>query len=115
RGMIEFEVTVPGIFSDGDEIHGGLFTILLDTILATAAWSRMDTFQPLATINLKTDFFIDAKSGDVMLFRATCQSIEDDVAFCQGMAFGPDGKPVAQADGTFMVGTTSPAVKGSRL
>ncbi|MEM9234989.1 MAG: hypothetical protein AAGA69_12225, partial [Pseudomonadota bacterium] len=29
RGMIEFEVTVPGIFSDGDEIHGGLFTILL--------------------------------------------------------------------------------------
>ena len=115
RGMIEFDVTLPELFADGDAIHGGLYTILLDTTLAAAAWTRMDTFQPLATINLKTDFFGEARAGEKLRLTAHCQSISNDVAFCQGTASTIDGTPVAQADGTFIVGTSSPAVKGSRL
>lgn len=114
RGHVSFEVTMPDLFSDGKTIHGGLFTILLDTILASAAWTRMDEFMPLATINLKTDYFSDTRPGDKITLEANCQSIANEVAFCQGTAFSDNGEPVAQADGTFMVGTVS-ATKGSRL
>lgn len=115
RGHVEFEGKLPGHFADGEHMHGGFFTILLDTVLAVAAWSRMEVFQPMATINLKTDFFTDVAPLSDMKIKATCPSIADDVAFCQGTIFTGDGTPIAQADGTFMVGTTSPSVKGSRL
>lgn len=117
RGYVEMAVTMPEPFTDGEVIHGGLYSILLDTILAVAAWSKLDTFQPLATINLKTDFFTAAKAGEVLSFTATCRSVVNDVAFCQGSVTAASGDPVAQADGTFMVGTSAaaPTAKGSRL
>lgn len=115
RGHISFEVTMPELYTDGGVIHGGLFTILLDTILAASAWTLMDEFQPLATINLKSDYFIDVHPGDVIRFKAVCQSIADSVAFCQGTAYNRDREPVAQADGTFMVGTGSQKTAESRL
>jgi acyl-coenzyme A thioesterase PaaI-like protein len=115
RGVVEFQGRFPEHFADGEVMHGGFFTILLDTVLAVAAWSRMDTFEPMATINLKTDFFEGAAPGSEMRIKATCDSIADDVASCQGTIYTANGSPIAQADGTFMVGTKSPAVKGSRL
>ncbi|MEM6649708.1 MAG: PaaI family thioesterase [Pseudomonadota bacterium] len=115
RGNVAFAITLPTHFSDGEEIHGGLFTILLDTILAVAAWTKMDVFQPQATINLKTDFFASVPPGTTIECHATCEDIVDEVAFCRGRALCPDGKKLAHAAGTFMVGTSSSTPKGSRL
>ncbi|ADM09810.1 hypothetical protein PB2503_08774 [Parvularcula bermudensis HTCC2503] len=117
RGLLEVDATMPEVFADDGPVFGGLYTILLDTILAMTAWTAMDKFETLATINLKTDFFGDAQPGEVLRFRSQCPSIIDQVAFCQGLVTAADGRAIAQADGTFMVGTSRKAskAKGSRL
>lgn len=114
-GQVAFSMTPPASFADDEQIHGGLYTILLDTILAVAAWTKMEAFQPLATINLKTDFFASVPPGTAIECRAACEGIVDEVAFCHGSALGPDGTTLAQAAGTFMVGTASASNQGSRL
>lgn len=116
RGRIVVEVTLPDEFVDDGVIHGGLYTILLDTFLAAAGWSRMERFEPLATINLKTDFFADSMPGDVVTITCDCAAIAHGVAFCHGTVNSSTGDPVAQAEGTFMIGTSSAkTARGSRL
>lgn len=114
RGEIEVSVTIPEAFADGPSLHGGIFTTLLDTILAVSAWTQMEQFEPLATINLKTDFFHPAPPGVVVTCTAQCEGILEEVAVCHGRAILPSGQTIAHAAGTFMVGTTM-ATKGSRL
>ncbi|MGV6801771.1 MAG: PaaI family thioesterase [bacterium] len=115
RGTMSCTLTAIEAFSDGAVIHGGMFTILLDTILAYAVWTRMDNFKPIATINLKTDYLGHATPGDRIICNAHCQNIHDNVAFCTGNAVLADTKsPIANAAGTFMVGTKNISAK-SRL
>lgn len=115
KGRLVADITLPEDFDDEGMIHGGLFTILLDTFLATAAWSMMDVFQPVATINLKTDFFHSVPPSERVRLDAECSTISDDVAFCRGNVARIGGMQVAQAEGTFMVGLSSTTQKGSRL
>lgn len=114
RGRIRVAITLPPQFADGDVIHGGLYTILLDTLLAVAGWTQMDEFLPQATISLHTDFFSDAAPGETVICEASCAGIVNDVAFCKGAASRRDGTLLVQAAGTFLVGTTSKR-KESRL
>lgn len=114
RGDVQIDITLPDTFDDGGKIFGGFYTILLDTILAVAAWTKMDVFEPLATINLKTDFFDSVPGGETIRCHAQCEGITDEVAFCHGRAITLEGHILAHAAGTFMVGT-SKSVEGSRL
>lgn len=106
RGEAAFTLSVPGQFSEGAAIHGGVFTILLDTILAYTVWTRMEKFEPIATINLKTDYLGHALPDEKIVCTAWCEGITDDVAFCTGKAaHAGTGETIAMAEGTFMVGT----------
>ncbi|NHK27423.1 PaaI family thioesterase [Parvularcula flava] len=112
RGQADFSITVPADFSEGASasgervIHGGIFTILLDTILAYTVWTRLDQFMPIATINLKTDYLGHAEPEQAIKVMAHCEGIADDVAFCSGKAVCAEtGDVIALAEGTFMVGT----------
>ena len=106
RGEVGFVLSVPEDFADGDHVHGGIFTILLDTILGYSVWSRMEEFAAIATINLKTDFFGTTEAGQRVHFKATCEGIRDDVAVCSARAeCETTGELIATGAGTFMVGT----------
>ena len=106
RGQADFSITVPADFSEGNVVHGGIFTILLDTILAYTVWTRLDKFMPIATINLKTDYLGHAEPEQAIKVMAHCEGIADDVAFCSGKAVcAGTGDVIALAEGTFMVGT----------
>lgn len=106
RGRADFSITVPADFSEGTVIHGGIFTILLDTILAYTVWTRLDRFMPIATINLKTDYLGHAEPEQAIRVMAECEGIADDVAFCSGKAVCAEtGDVIALAEGTFMLGT----------
>ncbi|WOI54646.1 PaaI family thioesterase [Parvularcula sp. LCG005] len=113
-GSVAVEITLPAAFADDDETFGGLYTILLDTILAVGAWTRMDAFAPLSTINLKTDFFSPATTGNVVLCEAECDGIIDNVAVCSGR-MTRDGQLAAKAQGTFLVSRPDGSATGSRL
>ena len=115
RGEASFNLTPDEDFADGEIIHGGVFTILLDTILAYTVWTRLDKFKPIATINLKTDYLSSVTPGTRIICDAICEGIEDDVAYCSGKATCKDtGRLIATAAGTFMVGTKGKS-SGSRL
>ncbi len=116
RGEATIKVTLPATFADGDEIHGGFYTIMLDTLLGVSAWSMMEVFQPIVTINLKTDFYRSAPPKTDILFTAHCEGIVDDVAVCHGRATTEQGDLLAHAAGTFLVSRGKSAEgKESRL
>lgn len=110
RGEIAISVTPTDRFLDGERIHSGLMTILLDTVMGMVAWTEMEEFQPLATINLQTDTYCHAVPGKSIVTEAICEGIMDSVAICRGKASSEDGTLLATAAGTFMVGTRSAQV-----
>lgn len=115
RGEASVLITLPAEFADGDEVHGGVYTILLDSLLAVSAWTRMETFEPMVTINLKTDFYQSVPPGTEIECRAHCEGIQDQVAVCHGHAMTLGGDVLAHAAGTFLVGGATAPGKGSRL
>ncbi|MCQ8185745.1 PaaI family thioesterase [Parvularcula maris] len=110
RGELLIRVTPTETFLDGDRVHGGLMTILLDTIMGMATWAALEEFQPLATINLQTDTYDHAVAGRHVICEAICEGIADDVSIVRGKATSEDGTLLATAAGTFMVGTRSAQV-----
>ena len=114
-GEASFNLTADKAFCDGDAIHGGVFTILLDTIMSFAVMTRLEEMQAMATINLKTDYPGAATPGARIICSASCHAIRDDVAFTSGKAVDKEtGALIALAEATFMVGTRSKP-KASRL
>lgn len=108
RGDVQFEVTPTEDFLEDGVVHGGFFTVTLDTILGYAVWTSLDQFEAIATINLKTDYLADTTPGTRLICTATCLGIRDDVAFCSGRAeVDGTGEVIATAQATFMVGTKS--------
>ena len=110
RGEIVIQVTPTETFLDGGDIHPGLMTILLDTVMGMATWSDLDEFKPLATINLQTDVFCHALPGQHVVIEAICEGVMDDVSIVRGKATSGDGTLLATGAGTFMVGTRSAQV-----
>ncbi|MBB4660165.1 PaaI family thioesterase [Parvularcula dongshanensis] len=113
RGEIAFELTTAPAFADGDVMHGGFFSITLDSILAMATYLDLDVMQPIATINLKVDQARAVTPGTRVVCEARCEAITDDVAVTRGDVRLKDGTLVATGAATFMVGTRSAQV--SRL
>ena len=106
KGDVCFQVKVPVDYTDGDVVHGGIYTIILDTILGYATWTSLDELCPIATINLKTDHFRPIPPDTEIICTGTCEGIREDVAYCTGRAnLADSGELLAMAAGTFMVGT----------
>jgi len=110
RGKLVVELTPSEDFLHDGAIHSGLMTILLDTIMGASVWSRLESFTPIATINLQTDTQNHAHLGKVITCEAICEDICDDVAIARGRATSEDGTLLATAAGTFIVGTRSARV-----
>ncbi len=110
KGEVQFTITIPEEYTDGEYIHPGMFTIMLDTILGYVVWTSMDSFSPIATINLKSDYFESVSPGSSLKIIGQCEGIRNDVAYCTGKALLEEsGELIATAAGTFMVGTRSTA------
>lgn len=110
RGELAIQLTPTERFLDEGRIHPGLMTILLDTVMGFATWTGLDTFMPLATINLQTDTYDTAVPGKVIVCEAILEGIRDDVSIVRGKVTSEDGTLLATGAGTFMVGTRSAQV-----
>ena len=81
--------------------HGGVVMTLLDIAMAISANTLDDTAQGVITVEMKTSF-IGAASGTVTV-EGRCIHLGKSVAFCEGKAYGANGKLFATASGTFML------------
>lgn len=108
--VLSVKVTAPESFADadGEHAHSGFITLLLDTVMGSCVIGEMDTYQPIATIKLTCNHLEKVKTGRAVTCKATFDGIRKSVAYVRGEVFsGPDNMLVAQAIGTFMVGTRS--------
>lgn len=116
RGQATFSLTLPEAFADESGfIHGGLCTIVLDSIFGLTVFTAMEEVKPIATINLRTDYVARARAGARVQCASQCDAVDHDVAFVSGrLALEEGGAIIATASGAFMIGTKGP-MKGMRL
>jgi acyl-coenzyme A thioesterase PaaI-like protein len=116
KGKATFAVDLPGDFTGADGvIHGGLLTIIMDSIFGLSVFTALDKLKPVATINLRSDYLADAAPGERVICDAECYEIRNEVAFVAGRVTTKEsGLLLASGSGAFMVGTRGIS-KGSRL
>lgn len=116
KGKASFSIAMPATFADADgAVHGGLFTIILDSIFGLTVFTALEEIKPIATINLRTDYVGTAMAGARAVCAAECDAIRGDVAHVVGrLTLEGDRGLIATGAGAFMVGTKGP-IKGMRL
>ncbi|MEQ8750824.1 PaaI family thioesterase [Marinicaulis aureus] len=103
--------TIPTFFSYesiGDCAHPGAYTIILDTVFGFAVFAKIQKPKAIATINLKTDYLRPIEIGSKVICSAECFSINGNVARTRGEIVDYDGRPLASATGSFMIGSGGP-------
>ncbi len=116
RGKAAFALDAPIAFAgcDGD-VHGGLMTIVMDSIFGLTVFTALDEVKPIATINLRTDYINKADVGTRIICSCECIEIRNDIAHVSGRITTEEhDRLLVSGAGTFMVGVRS-AKKGSRL
>lgn len=116
RGKATFALDAPADFGDGSgAVHGGLMTIVMDSIFGLTVFTALDEIKPIATINLRTDYLGEVAAGARVVCACECVDIRDEVAFVAGrITREDDGRLIATGAGAFMVGVRG-QLKGSRL
>lgn len=116
KGKAEFSMALPASFAGADgDVHGGLYTIIIDSIFGLCVFTALEEIKPIATINLRTDYIGAIRPGDRAVCAADCEAIRGDVAYVSGrLTAEADGRLLATGAGAFMVGTKGP-IKGMRL
>jgi acyl-coenzyme A thioesterase PaaI-like protein len=116
KGRATFSIMLPETFAGGDgAVHGGLYTIILDSIFGLTVFTALEEVMPIATINLRTDYVGAIAPGARAVCAAECEAIRDDVAFVAGrLTAEAGGALLATGAASFMIGTKGP-MKGMRL
>jgi uncharacterized protein (TIGR00369 family) len=116
KGKATFSMDLPQEFADGEGfVHGGLATIILDSIFGLTVFTSLEELKPIATVNLRTDYVRRAPVGARAVCSAECEGIRDDIAYVTGrLLLHSDNSLLATGAGAFMVGTKGP-IKGLRV
>lgn len=116
KGKATFSMALPDTFAGADgSVHGGLYTIIIDSIFGLTVFTALEEIKPIATINLRTDFVGAIAPGARAICSAECEAIKGDIAYVSGrLTMEAGGGLLATGAGAFMVGTKGP-IKGMRL
>ena len=116
NGKTSFGVDLPSDFAAADgKLHGSLLTIIMDSIFGITVFTALDQMQPVATINLRSNYLQQITPGQRAICNAQCISVQGEIAHVDGDIRTEQGNTlIATASGAFMVGTKTSA-KGSRL
>jgi uncharacterized protein (TIGR00369 family) len=89
------------------EEHGimatGAIVSLIDTCSGMSVWTRMGSFRPVVTLDLRLDYLRPAARGEEVIARCECYKLTRKVSFVRGIAHGDDPeRPIAHTASTFM-------------
>jgi uncharacterized protein (TIGR00369 family) len=84
-------------------VSTGAMTGLLDMTGGVAVWTRLDTFRPQATLDLRIDYLRGAAPHADIVAHVECYRVAREIAFVRGIAHDGDAAdPVAHMAATFM-------------
>ena len=84
-------------------LASGAIVSLIDTASGAAIWTRLGTFRPVVTLDLRLDYLRPALQGETVLAHCECTKITRNVAFVRGVAHGGNAdRPIAHSAATFM-------------
>ncbi|NNC60562.1 MAG: PaaI family thioesterase [Erythrobacter sp.] len=89
--------------SERPVLASGPIVSLMDMASGLAIWTRMGTFQAIATLDLRVDYQRPARERHDVIGRAECYRLTRSAAFVRGVAHdGDPDDPVAHTAGVFM-------------
>lgn len=97
-------------------LAGGVVSSLLDHACGMAVWVALDTFQPIATLDMRIDYLRAAQPGCDVFARARTFRLTRSIAFVRGIAHdGDSDDPVAAVQAAFMLNSDSGRRPGANL
>jgi uncharacterized protein (TIGR00369 family) len=85
-------------------IAGGVVTTLLDHTCGQAVWTALETYSPIATLDLRIDYMRAAEPGHDIFAHAHCYKLTRSVAFVRAQAYTIDrDDPIATAQAAFIL------------
>jgi len=88
-------------------LHGGIVTTLIDTASGMCIYVKMQTYVPIATLDLRIDYLKAAEPNKDVLARAYCYRLSKQIAFVKAVAYHEDPEdPIANSVSTFMLRST---------
>jgi len=100
---IDWREELVGIPESGILASGAIVS-LIDTASGGSIWTRLGHFRPMATVDLRIDYFRPALKGQRVFARCDCTKITSQIAFVRGIAHVGDREdPIAHSAGTFML------------
>ena len=100
----------PETFADvnGEMLHTGFSTLILDTIMGACAIGELEKLMPIATVKLNCNHLGRARVGEALTCMAIYDGEENGLAYVSGrIVGGPEQRLIAKAVGTFMLGTAA--------
>ncbi len=91
-------------------IHGGIITLLMDTVGGLCAMSAIQKMAPLATLDLRMDYLRPTTKGLNILAEVECYHLTSSAAFVRGIAYEESEakEAVAHMAAAFMLNTKGP-------
>lgn len=97
-------------------LAGGVVSSLLDHACGMAVWTALDTYRPIATLDMRIDYLRAARQGKDVFARATVFHLTRSIAFVRGVAHDGDAKdPVAAVQAAFMINSDGERRAGANL
>ncbi|RDB43892.1 PaaI family thioesterase [Halomonas sp. DQ26W] len=83
-------------------IHGGVLTMLLDTVCGSAVLCGLPSPEVCPTLDLRVDHYRPAVAGLPIMARARVLCVTESVVFTEGTLWQDPERPVARGIGNFM-------------
>ena len=89
---------------DSGVIHGGIVTVLLDSLSGMCIMPLMNSAKMIATLDLRIDYLKPAAPRQDIFAHAHCYKTTRNIAFTRAIAYqGEADDPIAHATGSFML------------
>jgi len=89
---------------DSGVVHGGIVTVLLDSLSGMCIVPSLKQMMVVATLDLRIDYLKPAAPREDIYARAHCYKTTRNIAFTRGIAYQSDSHdPIAHATGSFML------------
>lgn len=83
-------------------VHGGVLTMLLDTVCGSAVLPALPAPEVCPTLDLRVDHFRPAVAGQAILAEARVVRVTASVVFTEGTLWQEAGRPLARGIGNFV-------------
>jgi len=94
-------------------LHGGVITVLADTVSGMAVYGAVQKMISIATLDLRIDYLKPATPQRTLLARAECYKATRSIAFTRGTVYHDPADPIASVVGTFMLNSSRSSAPSS--